>query len=325
MNEGDFVLFSYELGDKGQSRRLIGHEIHEKIKSKTLAWVHLDATHEQTPLWLNENIDYLDPLIVDALLAEETRPRTTFHENGAMIILRGMNFNDNSKPEDMISIRLWIDQHRIISIQRRGLKAVQDVRNTLENGQGPRDSGEFIGFLCDRLFERMQPVLADIAMQIDDIEDDILSQTDITNRNELNDIRHKTLIFKRYITPQKDIMNSLVNADMSWIKKGHKRIFQENSDRLTRYTEELDMLRERSQMIKEEIMATLSDKMNKNMYSLSIIAGIFLPLSFLTGLLGINVGGMPGVDNDMAFWIVVGACILSGMGFVALFKILKWI
>ena len=103
------------------------------------------------------------------------------------------------------------------------------------------------------------------------------------------------------------------------------RYFQENQERLTRYLEELDSVRERAQIIKEEYTNMLSDRMNRNTYALSLIAGIFLPLGFLTGLLGINVGGLPGVDNPMAFWIVVGLCILSGLGFVGLFKLMKWL
>ena len=325
LNEGNFVIFAYEFDGKGGSKPLTGKDVDKKIKAKQLAWVHLDANAKGTAPWLRENVNYLDSIIIDALLAEETRPRVTFFDKGAMIILRGMNLQENSNPEDMISLRLWIDENRIISIKRRPLKAVQDVRDVLESGKGPKNAGEFLALLGQRLFERMQPVLFEMSDQIDDIEADMLEKVKSTHRNKVNEVRRKALIFKRYISPQKDVMMALRNADLPWISQLTSRRFQENQDRLTRYLEDLDSLRERAQIIKEEFTTIISDKMNRNTYALSLIAGIFLPLGFLTGLLGINVGGMPGVNSDYAFWIVVVLCFLSGGAFIALFKILKWL
>ena len=325
LDEGDFILFSYEFDGKGGCKPLQGREIDKKIKAKQLAWAHLDANSSQTATWLRENVDYLDSIIIDALLAEETRPRITFFDKGAMVILRGMNLQENAEPEDMISIRLWIDESRIISMRRRPLKAVQDVRDALENGKGPKDAAGFLAFLAQKLFERMQPILFDLTDQIDDAEESLIEGPTREDRLAVNDIRRKALIFKRYISPQKDVMMALRNSDQDWINQTAQRRFQENQDRLTRYLEDLDSIRERAQIIKDEYTTIISDKMNKNTYALSLIAGIFLPLGFLTGLLGINVGGMPGVDNDMAFWIVVGLCVLSGLGFIGLFKLLKWL
>jgi len=325
MDKGDFVLFSYAIEKNGQGKPLYGKDVQKHVKAKSLGWVHLDAYHDETPEWLRENVSYLDDTIIDALLASETRPRVTFHEKGAMVILRGMNFNQDADPEDMISIRLWIDESRIISVQRRPLKAVEDIKNALENGHGPKDSGTFLAMLCGFLFTRMQPVLSDINEQVDEIEENILEDSSPEIRQNLGELRKKIIIFKRYISPQKDVMAILRNSDLNWLGDNHAKLFQENYDRLTRYIEDFDMVRERSQIIKEEHMALVSDRMNKNMYSLSIIAGIFLPLGFITGLLGINVGGMPGVDNENAFMIVSIACVFCGLGFIGLFKLLKWI
>lgn len=101
----------------------------------------------------------------------------------------------------------------------------------------------------------------------------------------------------------------------------HRRQLHENQDRLTRYVEDLDAVRERAQIVKDELANALTNKMNRNTYVLSIVAAIFLPLGFLTGLLGINVGGIPGVDNDAAFWVVSATC----AGFVILLTVIfRW-
>ena len=241
-----------------------------------------------------------------------------------MMILRGVNLNENASPEDMISIRLWIDASRIISVQKRDLKAVRDIRDRLSNCNGPKNAGDFITALAGRLFERMEPVFSELDERLDDLEEVIMEKPDAKERQNITALRKQAILFRRYIAPQKDVMAHLRTSDFSWLDQTHKRRIQEALDRIIRYVEDLDAIRERAQIVKDELANGLADKMNKNMYVLSIVAAIFLPLGFLTGLLGINVGGMPGAENDLAFWVVCLIC----LGFIivvsGLFRFLKW-
>ena len=99
---------------------------------------------------------------------------------------------------------------------------------------------------------------------------------------------------------------------------------QESLDRVTRYVEDLDSIRERAQIVKDELSNALSDRLNKNLYILSVISAIFLPLGFFTGLMGINIGGMPGVNNADAFWIFSGILVVMVAIQISIFKLLKW-
>lgn len=320
------VLFCYGFDGKGNGTALTGQAVADTLKANQLAWVNIDRTHPQAAHWLHENIGYLDDIIIDALLTAETRPRLTEFEDGAMVILRGVNLNENAEPEDMISIRMWVDPHRIITVQNRNLRAIQDVRERLQDGTGPKNCADFLTLLSSRLFIRMEPAVNELDDEIDAMEERILADhTDISCRHALIDIRQRALIFRRFIAPQKDLTANLRSSELPWLDTVHRRQLQENLDRLSRYIEELDSARDRAQIIKDELASIMADKMNKNMYVLSIVAAIFLPLGFLTGLMGINVGGMPGVDNAMGFWIVAGLCIAFGVGCLALFKWLKWV
>lgn len=324
-DKSDYIISAYAFDGTGGAVKLHGKDIAEKVKSKELAWVHLDASAAESRAWLDANVDYLDHVILDALLAEETRPRITEFKDGALVILRGVNLNDNAEPEDMISIRFWIDSHRIISTRIRKLKAVHDIRERLENGHGPKNAADFFVALSTRLFERMEPVISDLDERTDDVEEALLNHPDSALRHEVVDIRKKAIMLRRYIAPQKEVMSYMRASELKWLSQIHKRQIHENHDRILRYIEDLDAVRERAQIVKDELANALADKMNKNMYVLSIVASIFLPLGFLTGLLGINVGGMPGADSDVAFWIVSALC----FGFIilvgGLFKFLKWI
>ena len=119
-------------------------------------------------------------------------------------------------------------------------------------------------------------------------------------------------------------MGHIRTSEQPWLNQHDRRSMQENFDRTLRFVEDLDAIRERAQIIKDELANALSDRINKNMYVLSIIAAIFLPLGFLTGLLGINVGGIPGADNDQAFMIFMGILIVLVGAQIWLFKKMKW-
>ncbi len=112
--------------------------------------------------------------------------------------------------------------------------------------------------------------------------------------------------------------------DCEWLNSEHKMHVQENCDIITRYVEDLNEIKDRCQIVHDELENTLSYKLNRNMYMMAVIASIFLPLSFVTSLFGINVGGIPGGLDEFGFWWV---CILLGVFVliqIIVFKKLKW-
>ena len=170
----------------------------------------------------------------------------------------------------------------------------------------------------------MAPVLLALDERTDNIEERVIDHPDITERQEINDIRKQAIAFRRYIAPQKDVMAHLRMSDLPWMTDKHKRMVQESYDRVTRYVEDLDMIRERAQIVKDELANALADRLNKNMYVLSVIAAVFLPLGFLTGLFGINIGGMPGVDSPVAFTVFSVSLVAIVAAQVFIFKKMKW-
>ncbi|MFT6059134.1 MAG: zinc transporter [Lentimonas sp.] len=325
MNHNPGILLAHQIDNTGQGVALTDDAITNCVQAEdTLAWVHLDVNAPESREWLEQEVSHLDPIILDALLAGETRPRILEFEHGVLLILRGINLNKNAEPEDMISIRLWIDQSRIITLERRPLKAVADICERLESGRGPKTSGEFITTLSARLFERMEPIFSELDDRLDTIEEQVMDTPDAEHRPEITSIRKETIMYRRYIAPQRDVMAHLRTSEQSWLSQMDKRHLQESLDHVIRYIEDIDTMRERAQIIKDELTNALADKMNKNMYMLSVIAAIFLPLGFLTGLLGINIGGIPGSDNGNAFYLF--CAILTGIITlqILLFKKLKW-
>ncbi len=326
LTQDHHIIFSLAFNGHGGGVDLTEDaQIAAALKEQKLAWVHLDATHDDTREWLHEHVPYLDDIILDALLAEETTPRIIEHGTGCLMILRGVNLNANASPEDMISLRLWVDEERIVSLQRRELRTVTDVHQKLLDGKGPKNSGDFVSMLLGRLLERMAPVLSSLDDQLDDIEQLLIDRPDKSIRGEITINRKRCIAFKRYLVPTREIIMQLKRSELHWVKALNKRSLQESLDLIIRYIADLDSYKERTLIATEELTTFLSARTDRNLYILSIISMIFLPLGFLTGLLGINVGGIPGADNDMAFGAFLA--ILGGLVVLQIFvlKLLKWV
>jgi len=287
-------------------------------------WVHLDADSETALQWL-ERKSGLSPLIQEALLEQGTRPRSVVGDAGLMVIVRGVNCNPGADPEDMVAIRMYFAERRIITMRRNRVRALQDVHDMLVGGRGPTTAGEFFVTVVDRITDRIGEVVADIEDRVADLEDSIVNGDTGESRPRLAELRRESISLRRYIAPQRDMLTRLTHERIDWLSESDQKLLRENAERTARYVEDIDAARERALISQEELNSRLAERMNRAMYTLSIVAAIFLPLGLLTGLLGINVGGIPGTENPWAFLIVSLALVVVAAVLVAWFKRIKWL
>ncbi|MBF0281920.1 MAG: zinc transporter ZntB [Zetaproteobacteria bacterium] len=277
-------------------------------------WVHIDYSNGEMQRWLQEEVG-LDPLVVDALIMEDTRPRVTTIGTGMLIVLRGVNLNEGADPEDMVAIRLWIDAGRVISTSKRALRSVADIARTLDQGEGPHDTSTLLAHLLDRLIDRMANLVDAFEDELDVLEDRVLAHdVDAEVRLHLAELRRRVITTRRYLAPERDALERLTMEPHGWLMEGNRMHIREIANHLVRYVEALDTVRDRAMVTHEELQSRLSEQMNMRMYTLTIVAAVFLPLGFLTGLFGVNVGGIPMAENSWGFTIfVVGMLLLFGL------------
>ncbi len=325
MNDNKYILSAYVFDGKGGASALEHNDVFEELKGEHLTWVHLDADSDETATWLATNVSYLDSLAIEALLADETRPRIEEFDAGALIILRGVNLQAGAEPEDMISIRLWVDKTRIISLRKRQLRAVDEMETRINSGRAPKTSGEFVTTLSSLIFANMEPVIQWLNENTDELEaKQLLDTPDVKLRHDIITTRIRAITLKRYITPQRDVIIHLRMSEQKWVGDKERRYFLEIHDRVVRYIEDLDMVRERAQVIQDEITNTIAESLGRNMYVLSIISAIFLPLGFVTGLFGTNLRGIPWANNADGFMILSAVLVLLVTMQMLIFKKMRW-
>jgi len=287
-------------------------------------WVHLDVNDEASRSWLQEESG-LEPVIVDVLLADETRPRSFSTDHGLLVVLRGVNTNPGADPEDMVSVRVWIEKNRIISTRRRRLLSIIDIQETLKEGIGPKSPGSFLSNLVAKLADRVGDFIDDIEERVGEAEAMMATQDQTQFRQMVSILRHQIASVRRFLAPQRDALDRLYRQPGDWLMEADIRDLRDEADRITRYLEDLDLARERTMVLREEFLGQLAQEQNSRMYVLSVVAAIFLPLTFVTGLLGMNVGGLPGLESPWGFAGSIVIMVLAGIGLVVFFRSKKWL
>lgn len=282
------------------------------------AWQHLSRDDPETDSLLAAA--GIDSFVRDALLAEETRPRCTVHGDGALLNLRGVDANPAAEAGDMISVRFWLEAHRVVGVSPRPLDAIADLLASIPRGLAPRSPGELVSRLALRLADRAEPAVADLDERMDAVEDRLIDASDSSLRTELGEIRRSAIRLRRYLVPQRDALDTLEIEDLTWLSARDRSHLREAADRVTRLGEDLDAIRDRAAIVHDELLDQRAESLNRRMLLLTVVAAIFLPLSLITGLLGVNVGGIPGADSPVAFAVVCALLVATGVAVYALFR-----
>ncbi|QDU71863.1 zinc transporter ZntB [Mucisphaera calidilacus] len=300
----DGLIHAFVIDDAGTINQLASDALDDWRGEQGTLWAHFDRSKPATGRWLRDRSG-LDGMVREALLAEDTRPRVTIVGEGAVVILRGVNLNPGAQPDDMISLRMWVDRHRLLSMRFPKLAAVGDVRERLLAGDDLLTSGALLAGLAIAMTDRMAQVMANLRELLDDFEEQTVEGFRPSLLEALGPVRRQVIVLRRYLSPQRDALIQLTESTLTWLTQEDRARLREALDRTTRFVEDLDSLRDRFVYVQEEMMAWQSQQLNTTMYLLSIVSTVFLPLSFLTGVLGMNVAGLPGTEVWWAFGGVV--------------------
>lgn len=303
------LVHAMVLDGLGGARAISRQQLQElQLTEQESLWLHWDRSHAQSQNWLR-NESGLNEFVCDLLLEENTRPRLLpLPEHELLLFLRGVNLNPGAQPEDMVSLRIFADARRVISLRLRPLRATEELIADWAAANGPKSASEVILSLAHHLTDKVENLVTQLSEQVDEQEEKVdAEQRLVPDHAKLLHLRRRAASLRRFLAPQRDIYAQLTRHQLPWFVVDDTDYWNELNNRLTRYLEELELSRERVSLVLEAENRRMDQRMNRTMYRFGIIAGVFLPLTFLTGLLGINVGGIPGADSPYGFAV---ACVL---------------
>ena len=287
-----------------------------------LVWVHLSTTAEEAQAWLRDRAE-LEPHVVDALTAMETRPRCEQFANGALVNLRGRAKEELTQSDPLASVRIWGTKGRLFSVSRAHLIATDLVEKTVADG-GVRDPADLIAAYATAITTDLDPVVAALGDSLDDCEEQLSVDRVFDLRRGVAAVRVRAIGYRRFLQPQRAALEKLATLPGDWLEDDDRQHLSAAADRAARMAEELESIRERSSVMHDTLSDLRAEQLDGRSLIISIVAMVFLPLTFITGFFGMNVKGLPGVDNPHAAEWITFWCVAIAVGVLGFFLRRHW-
>lgn len=315
--------FAYHVDHAGKATKC---EIKQALDIENgFVWVHLNTNNEHAQDWLT-NVARLDDYLVEALTAAETRPRCEQFGDGALINLRGRSEEEDDLPvSDLLaSVRIWAIGGRVISVTRKSLKAIAMVDQCVADGQ-VLDPGDLITEFATAITSDLDPDVADLGDDLDQCETELGEEKIFELRRTVTRVRVQSIGYRRFLAPQRTALEKLSTLQVDWLGDDDRLHLSGAADRAARMAEELESIRERAALTHEALTDLRAEQLDQRGLIISIVAMIFLPLTFLTGLYGMNVKGLWLADEPWAFEAILAICVLTAVGVTTYFIRQHWL
>ena len=310
--------FAYKVGDTIEKI-----DIHHALDAEcALVWVHLSTNDTRAQTWLTERAQ-LDSYIVDALTATETRPRCDPFRDGALINLRGRTSDDTPGTDLLASVRMWVVDGRVISVSRKALTAIPLVQEKVEKGL-VKDPGDLIAAIAGGITEDLDPEVADLGDLLDDCEAEMDAEKVFELRRMVTKVRISAIAYRRFLSPQRAAIEKLAALPVDWLQDDDRLHLASAGDRAARMAEELESIRERAALTHEALTDLRAEQIDSRSLLISVAAMVFLPITFITGLYGMNVDGLPYQHAPWAFDAICAVCAAITAGVVIYFVQRHW-
>jgi zinc transporter len=273
-------------------------------------------------VWLREE---LGDFVSDMISVPSTRTRCVVMEDRAMVILRVPR--PNASPEDVGRqlLSLWLEKGRVIVSSELNIPEFLGVAQWQQSHHAPLTPADLIARLGLRAADRMEPLIERLGDNLDSIEEALMTERKHDVRSKLAHLRRTLISFRRLIWPQRDVLNTLEIEDLSFFSPRDRVRLREASQRSARLGDELQALSERAVLVHEQILDSRAEQMNRTMLLLTAVTVILMPLTVISGVLGMNVAGIPYADSPYAFWVVSGLLALIGSLLFFVMRRVKWL
>jgi zinc transporter len=316
------IVCAFRFSPAGPAQSLKWHEIDSALdRDLPGTWLHLNGNDQRVRHWI-EKCAAIPRIARESLLSGDHRMRIDPIGDGLMGILGDVQHDLDGTLSTIGLLRFYLDDHHLITLRHEPLAAVDNLRREIATGtMTPAGPIDVLIQLLNELSRTLGIVLADLTERIDEIEDKLLSHKLLAEAGELALIRRDLAQLRRHLVPQRQALAGLSTMMPSSFGVECTGRINHALERLGAAGSDLEQLQERAVMLQTELSGRLAELTNRNLYVLSIITAVFLPLTLISGIFGMNVGGLPWVGDNWGFlWVMV----VSVITLIATVILLRW-
>ncbi|GIP24142.1 MULTISPECIES: magnesium/cobalt transporter CorA [Paenibacillus] len=282
-------------------------------------WIDADA--EDLAL-LQPAFGLHDLAVEDSLTEEEQRPKIEIYDNHYFIVVNSIRFDD----EEIFlrALSMFLGRHYIITVTKQKINELRAIKPILWE-QEVNEPDRFLYLLIDLVVDNYFLVGDRIEDKIERLEEDILVHTKRSHLSEIIGLRSEILWLKKMLGPQKEVINILNKKDLRLIDDQLQKYFSDIYENAVKISENFDTFRELMGNLREAYQSSIANRANEIMRVFTAITTIFIPLTLITGIYGMNFTNMPELHSRYGYFIVLGIMAALGLGMFYIFRKKDWI
>ena len=297
------------------------------VKSDYVTWVDIQGFGNEQKLRGVANAFALHPIALENAVNVPQRAKAEVYDNYQLIIARAPMFEDGGEIT-VPQVCFLMGDGFLITFQERYLGFFDAVRERIQRGGGPlREHGtDYLAYaLIDAMVDRYYPVAQKLADAIEDLEDWVVENPHPVVLNRIHTLRRQLVILRRVGHPQREAINVMLRPEAPFFSEPVKLFVRDTMDHITHIVELIDSSREMASDLADSYLSNVSHRSNEIMKVLTLMASIFIPLTFVAGIYGMNFEYIPELSNRRGYFIVWGVMLTVAVTMVVYFRRRGWI
>ena len=296
--------------------------------SRDNTWINIDGLHDENAI--EEFCLYLGihKLTMEDILSVGQRPKIEEHSNYLHIVLKMFMFNPVDETIEDEQLTFLFKGNVLITFQEKTGDVFEFVRKRIKEGKGfvrKKGADYLLYALLDAVVDHYFLILEIIGEKLDDVETALLKSPDKSTLNKLHNLRSETLNLRRSVYPLREVVSRFEKIEEPIISKDMRVFIRDLYDHTIQVIDTIEIFRDMASGLLELYMNSVSNKMNEIMKVLTIMASIFIPLTFLAGVYGMNFENMPELHYKNGYFIFWGMMVLIFIAMMIYFKRKKWL
>ncbi len=295
--------------------------------SQTSTWINIDGIHKTKLIEDIGKLYDIHPLVLEDVVNTHQRPKLEVYDDYVFIVFKMLDYDYASNEVKIEQISLVLGKNYVISFQENVGDIFEAIRNRIRNPQSrirQLGSDYLVYALLDRVVDNYFIVMEKLGEQLEDFEDEAFNNPGRHIAERLNKLRRETIFMRKAVWPLREMVNHLAGGDIEPIKQNTTIFMRDLYDHTVQVLDTIETYRDVLSGIMDVYLSNLSFKMNEVMKVLTIISTIFIPLTFIAGVYGMNFRIMPELDYQYGYYIIMAFMGCVAIGMFIYFRIKKW-
>jgi magnesium transporter len=303
-------------------------DISPKGDSSTVTWIGVEGLEDVSSIESLGDLYGIHPLALEDVVSTDQRPKTEDYEDYVFVVLRMIHKGEEGQSMGSEQVSIVFGPDFVISFQERPSQVFDLIRDRIRNGKGRirKMGSDYLAYaLIDGVVDSYYALLEDLSDRMEAVEDDLVSNPTVETLRIMHGAKLDLAFLRKSVWPLREVVSHLERDESRLVKKTTIPFLRDVYDHAVQVIDTVETLRDVVSGMMDLYLSVVSNKMNEVMKVLTIIATVFIPVTFIAGIYGMNFRYMPELGVEWAYYAILGSMLAIGLLMLAYFRRQHWL